>query len=68
MCLMKKAPAIILAPQKPQDPVERHQADASVTKNSVNDNQVSGYLQNIKTTPVGLEDNAQTKKKTLLGE
>jgi len=63
MCFAKSSPVVVA----PQDPVVRHEADASLTKNSKNQN-ISGYQQNIKTTPIGLEDNANTKKKTLLGE
>ena len=65
MCFVKSAPVV---PVVEQPKVERHQADASLTKNSANDNEPKGYLQNLKTTPVGLEDYAKTDKKTLLGE
>lgn len=69
MCLVKKAPVIdpaMFAP-KETEVVERHQADASLTKSSV-DEAAHGYKENLRTTPLGLEDNAQTQKKTLLGE
>ena len=49
------------------DPVVRKQADASVTKTSQSEN-LRGYEQNIKTSPIGLTDSANTEKKTLLGE
>lgn len=65
MCFVKKSSFDV--PVEP-DKVERHQADASETKNSLSDNEPKGFLQNVKTTPLGLEDNAQTQKKTLLGE
>ncbi len=67
MCFMKKARIPIIPTPEPAK-VERHQADASLTKNSSKDNQPKGYLENLKTTPVGLFDNAETEKKTLLGE
>ena len=65
MCFVKSAPVlpVVEAPK-----VERHQADASLTKNTQGDNEPKGYLQNLKTTPVGLEDYANTGKKTLLGD
>ena len=50
-----------------QEPVVRHEADASVTKNS-DQNLSSGYKENLKTSPIGLTDEANVKKKTLLGE
>ncbi len=50
-----------------QDPVVRHEADASTTKNSTQ-SQSFGYKENLKTSPVGLLDEANTEKKTLLGE
>lgn len=69
MCFMKKAAKMaMLMPQPAPAKVERHQADASVTKHSQNDNEPKGYLQNLKTTPMGLFDNPETEKKTLLGE
>ena len=67
MCFVK-TPSIDAASQAPSEPVERHKADAEVTKNSKNENTQRGYLQNIKTSPVGLEDYTGTEKKTLLGE
>ena len=67
MCFMKKAKMAIFPVAEPAK-VERHQADSSVTKNSSKDNQPKGYLENLKTTPVGLFDNPETEKKTLLGE
>lgn len=67
MCFIKSS-GVNLAANTPQDTVERHEANASVTKNSQNENSPKGYLQNIKTTPVGLTDTADTEKKTLLGE
>ena len=67
MCFAKSSAVPIVAQVEPAK-VERHQADASLTKNSMSNNEPKGYLQNIKTTPIGLEDTAQTQKKTLLGE
>ena len=64
MCFAKSAPVVVA----PSDPVVRDEADANLTKNSKNFNATSGYQENIKTTPIGLEDSANTKKKTLLGE
>lgn len=64
MCFIKKSsPAVV---QQKQEPVERHQADASVTK--LSNNEVQGYKQNIKTSAIGLTDDAKIQKKTLLGE
>ena len=47
--------------------VVRHQADAELTKLSPDDNK-TGYKQNIRTSVIGLSDDAVTGKKTLLGE
>jgi len=64
MCFIKtSAPKIS---SEPTEIVERHEANATLTKNS-NQN-LKGYQENLKTTPIGLEDNANTKRKTLLGE
>ncbi len=69
MCFMKKAAKMaMLLPQSQPAKVERHQADASITKHSQNDNEPKGFLQNIKTAPMGLYDAPETDKKTLLGE
>ena len=67
MCFVKSS-TVSVAPQVAQDPVERHKADASLTKHSNTDNNPKGYLQNVKTAPVGLTDTPQTEKKTLLGD
>lgn len=64
MCFTKSSP---VAAQE-QDSVVQHEADASLTKNSKNASSIGAFQQNVKTTPIGLEDNANTKKKTLLGE
>lgn len=66
MCFAKSAPAAPVI--KPQDPVVRHEANASITKNSQNSESKGGFKQNIKTTALGLDENANTDKKTLLGE
>ena len=63
MCFAKTTPSI---PEQP--PVIQHEANASLTKNSDNNKLSSGYKQNIKTSAFGLEENAKTTKKTLLGE
>ncbi len=66
MCFMKSSkPAQIK--EVVQEPVVRHEADASVTKNS-EQSLSSGYKENLKTSPIGLTDEANVKKKTLLGE
>lgn len=64
MCFTKSSPVV----SEPQDSVVQHEADASLTKNSKNATSASAFQENIKTSPIGLEDNANTKKKTLLGE
>ena len=66
MCFSKSEPSVAVV--EPKEPVVRHEADASLTKNSQNSNSKSGFSQNIKTTAFGLEENAKTDKKTLLGE
>ena len=66
MCFIKKASMPVLPKTVESVPVERHQADASVTKFS--NNEAQGYKQNIKTSIIGLTDEANVKKKTLLGE
>lgn len=65
MCFAKSEPTVVPAVQ---DSVIRHEADASLTKNSNLDNKQGIFKQNIKTTAFGLEDSANTEKKTLLGE
>ena len=66
MCFAKSTPKVSVV--EPQDPVIRHEADASVTKNSQNINSNGGFNQNVKTTALGLEDGLYINKKTLLGE
>lgn len=66
MCFAKSSAPVVQV--EPQEAVVRHQADASVTKNSKNNSNLQGYKQNLKTTPLGLEQVANTEKKTLLGE
>ena len=51
-----------------EEKVVRKEANASLTKNSQNKENASSYANNLKTTPIGLTDNALTQKKTLLGE
>lgn len=65
MCFAKSAPAVVV---EPQDPVIRHEADAALTKNSQNTNSAAGFKQNIKTSAIGIDDEAKTARKTLLGE
>ena len=68
MCFIKsrvKTPKVEKKVEKA--PVVRTQADASLTKTSPNENQ-TGYKQNIKTSIVGLTDDAVVDKKTLLGD
>lgn len=64
MCFTKSSPVVA----QPKETVVQHEADASLTKNSKNLTSASSFQENIKTSPIGLEDNANTKKKTLLGE
>ncbi len=68
MCFMKKAASMMPMLQAEPAKVERHQADATLTKNLEKDSEPKGYLQNVKTSPIGLEDSANSEKKTLLGE
>ena len=68
MCFIKKGAKLSVAQQTAQDKVERHEADAETTKNSLNENEPKGFLQNVKTSPIGLTDSANIDKKTLLGE
>lgn len=66
MCFIK-SPKIEPVDVQPQEKVQRHQADASATKTSKSTNE-SAYKQNIKTSPLGLEEEQPDNKKTLLGE
>ena len=65
MCFVKSSsvPKVV-----EQEPVVRQQADASLTKNSQNNQDKTGYMQNIRTSALGLVNEANTSKKTLLGE
>ena len=65
MCFTKSAPSVVA---KQEDPVVQHQANASLTKNSKSDSLSQGFNQNIKTSPFGLDEQANSQKKTLLGE
>ncbi len=68
MCFVKSStPAVTPVTDPAPEPVVRHQADASATKNS-DRNQIEGYNQNLKTSPYGIEEEAKTSKKTLLGD
>lgn len=66
MCFSKSAPQAPVV--EPQDPVVRHEADADLTKNSKSSNSKAVFKQNIKTSAFGLDESANTDKKTLLGE
>lgn len=65
MCFTKSSPSVEV---KPQDPVVRHEANADLTKNSKTNLNSSAFKENIKTSAFGLEEQAKTQKKTLLGE
>ncbi len=65
MCFTKSSRIVQV---KPQDPIIRQEADASLTKNSKSSLNSSSYKENIKTSAFGLEEQAKTQKKTLLGE
>ncbi len=67
MCFIKKSSMPVVPPAVREKPVERHQADATATKPPSNDN-AQGYRQSIKTSIIGLTDEANVQKKTLLGE
>jgi hypothetical protein len=47
--------------------VVRHEANAELTKTS-KDKELNSFTNNLRTSPIGLVDNAPTQKKTLLGE
>ncbi len=68
MCFVKSKP-VEAAPAavEPQDIVQRKEADASLTKTSQM-GEKKGFSQNIKTSALGLQDEAQTGQKRLLGE
>ncbi len=68
MCFIQKSPKVTAAVPEVEEKVQRHEADASLTKKSTNINSNKGFSQNIKTSPTGLEDNQNPNKKTLLGE
>lgn len=65
MCF-SKSPKI--QTQVESEKIDRKEANASLTKNSQNLQNQNSYLNNLKTTPIGLQDNVATEKKTLLGE
>jgi len=65
MCFVKSSDVKI---SEIEDTVQQKQANADLTKNSQNNSQKGGYLQNLKTSPLGLEDKDVSNKKTLLGE
>ena len=63
MCFAKSAPAVVKS-----EPVVRHEANASITKNNSINAKASGYSQNIRTSAFGIDELPNTNKKTLLGE
>lgn len=66
MCFIKSK--AIEAPKIEQEPIaELKEANASLTKNSSNLKE-KAVNPNIKTTPIGLTEDANVQKKTLLGE
>ena len=68
MCFIKsKSPSPKVPDKVEEKQVVSHQANASLTKTSVDQKQ-TGYQDNIRTSVIGLTDEANTKKKTLLGE
>ena len=67
MCFIKAKTSTPKVPKTVEKQVVRHQADASATKLSADEGQ-TGYRENIKTSVIGLSDDAVTNKKTLLGE
>ena len=66
MCFIQKSPKVSVP--EVEEKVQRHEADASLTKKSQDTNAKRGFTQNIKTSPTGLEDTQNQDKKTLLGE
>ena len=65
MCFTKSAPSIQV---QSKDSVVRHEANADLTKNSKTSSVYQGFRENVKTSAFGLEEQARTQKKTLLGE
>lgn len=70
MCFVKSKAAevapVVNEPQQ-QDIVQRKEADASLTKTSQIEEK-RGFAQNIKTSALGLQDDASVSQKRLLGE
>ncbi len=66
MCFIQKSPKVSVP--EVEEKVQRHEADASLTKKSQDINSKKGFSQNIKTSPTGLETIENNNKKTLLGE
>ena len=64
MCFTKSASSA--PPIVEPEPVIRHEADADVTKKSKGND--GGFRQNILTSAYGIDQQAKTTKKTLLGE
>ena len=67
MCFVKSGSSSAPAVVEPQ-PVIRHEADAELTKNTQEKRNKSAFLENIKTSAQGIDDYANVKRKTLLGE
>ncbi len=69
MCFVKSSTQTVApVPVEPEPIVERKEANASATKSSAANTQKAVNTQNIKTTPLGLSDEATVQRKTLLGE
>ena len=68
MCFAKSGSSGNIAPVEPKEPVIRHEANASITKNSKEDRNKGAFLQNVKTSNFGIDEQANITKKTLLGE
>ena len=68
MCFIKtSSKEVAIQPAEEKETVARREADASITKSSVDSNK-QGFKQNLKTSAIGLGETAETEKKTLLGE
>ena len=66
MCFIKSSTPEIVTTVEQKEPVKRQEANAQATKNS--NKEKNAFLENLKTSPIGLEDTANIQRKTLLGE
>ena len=66
MCFLNTSKPKTVVPKEPK--VDRKQANASLTKNSINPATNLGYRANVKTSYFGLSDHADVGKSTLLGD